>query len=125
MKLTFISSLSTLILGIVISSMIYAESGFRIGNKADIIETEVRIYFFFILFLIVNISYIIMHYLFKLNDKYVFILTNTIIFVFVVTTTKSWKEPQIVIYYPVFVFLTIVLFLLKNFKNYFLKKDSK
>ncbi len=73
-----------------------------------LLSLKFEYFFFSALFIISVIGYIILHYAFRLNDKHIFIINNLVILLLVICSCKEWKNPQLLIYYPVFLILLIL-----------------
>ena len=117
MKYSFLSSLLIMILGIIISSLIYSLSPFKIGNRADIIEFQTRLYYFFLLFIISNFLLILLKYVFKIQEIYILIVTNVSVFLLTIAVANDWKSTAVLIYFPVFFLLSILVLMIAKYRN--------
>ena len=96
-------SVLILIINIILTTLFYSISPFKIGNRADIIEFMGIAFFFFLLFLISIISYIILHYIFYQDDKAIFIVTNLLIIILILFNhSENWRNPYLLLCTPVY-----------------------
>lgn len=107
-----------LIINMILTTIFYSVSSFKIGNRADIIEFMGIAFFFFLLFLISVISYIILHYIFHLNGKQIFIITNILIIILILFNhCENWRNPYLLICTPVYLIMQFFLVVLNRKNN--------
>jgi hypothetical protein len=110
MKKIIKDSVIILIINVIIATILYSISSFKIGNRADIIEFMSIVYFFILLFFIFIILYIILRYIFYLDDKVIYLVTNVLIFTLILFNhCQNWRNPYLIICTPVY-FITQYLF---------------
>ncbi|MBE0393084.1 hypothetical protein BJQ96_02946 [Flavobacterium sp. PL0002] len=101
-----------LLAGIILSTIIYSLSPFKIGNRADIIEFMGIIFFFSTLSLINIIGYLLLHYIFKIDIKIIFKVTNILILLLILFNhSREWKNTYLLICTPIYFLLQFLIFL--------------
>gem|GEM_PF-3615642 len=117
MKFSIVSSLIIFLVGIIVSTIIFAQSPFYSGNRADTIELLVRILFYGVLLLISLLSYLVLDYFFRLPEIFTFFINNILIIICLLIMEEPRKNPQLLIYYPVFLILSFLFQLYKKYRS--------